>query len=198
MSFLLVSDLDGTLLNSAKSLSGRTTSVLNDFISRGGQFTIATARMAYGCAQMLNFDLRLPGVVMNGAAIYSFADRRYVDTQPIAAAGVTALATAVAEVGAGAFIYAVKNGEIGVGCVSEADLVWEQYNSARAIETVGKIEILGNQDWERLGEVVYCAVVGEHPKLLQVTELLQGVPELSAHPYLNVYTGNQCLEFLQR
>ncbi|MFV0429470.1 MAG: HAD hydrolase family protein [Arachnia sp.] len=195
MTYLLVSDLDGTLLTSRKELSQRSVQVLDEFIAVGGMFSIATARMAYGCEHLLGFDLRLPGVVMNGAALYSFAERRYLQTQPIADAGVIAASNAVAEAGAGAFVYGVDRGQIRLGCTAREDLAWEQYNSVRARAAAGPATILGPRNWERLGEIVYLAVVGSQAQLLAVADLAAGIPELAGHPYHNVYTGNDCLEF---
>ena len=75
---LLVSDLDGTLLDSNKQVSAFSVRILNKFMSCGGLFTVATARMVYGCQDRLSeLDLQLPWVVMNGAALYSPLTRTY-------------------------------------------------------------------------------------------------------------------------
>lgn len=196
MTSLLVSDLDGTLLNSAKAVSERTVSVLNRFVADGGMFSVATARMAYGCDQLVaDLDLRLPGVVMNGAAIYSFAEGKYLEVQSMSAVATDQVAAAVAEAGAGAFVYAVEGDRIRLGCSREADLAYEQYNSTRARATVGELVVLGLENWDQLGEMVYLAVVGSQAQLVAVQKSLADVPDLVAHPYHNVYTGTECLEY---
>lgn len=193
---LLVSDLDGTLLNSAKSVTPRTAEVLNRFIAAGGLFSVATARMAYGCDQLLApVHLRLPGVVMNGAALYSFDTATYAQVQPMPADAAAAVGEAVARAGAGAFVYAVDEGRMRLGHAREEDLAWTQYNSRRAQEALPAFRLLGFENWERLGDLVYLAVVGTDAQLAAVREAVAGAPRLSAHPYRNVYTGTDCLEF---
>lgn len=193
---LLVSDLDGTLLTSAKSVTPRTAQVLNRFVSAGGLFTVATARMAYGCDRLLApIDLRLPAVVMNGAALYSFQSRSYAEVQPLPTTAAAAVGEAVARAGAGAFVYAVDSGQMRLGYSRPEDLEWTQYNSARAREALPPFTLLGPENWARLGETVYLAVVGTDQQLAAVAAAVAGTPGLSAHPYRNVYTGTDCLEF---
>ena len=193
---LLVSDLDGTLLNSAKAVSERTASTINRFVAEGGLFTIATARMAYGCDRLVaGLDLRVPGVVMNGAALYSFAERAYQQIQPLPAAAAAVVAEAVARADTGAFVYAVADGELRLGHVREIDLEWTQYNSERARQSLLPFSLLGLHDWDSLGEIVYVAVVGSDLQLAQVAAATRGVRGLAAHPYRNVYTERDCLEF---
>ncbi len=193
---LLVSDLDGTLLNSSKSVTPRTAEVLNRFIAAGGLFSVATARMAYGCDRLLApLELRLPGVVMNGAALYSFDTATYAEVQPLPAAAAAAVGEAAAKAGAGAFVYAVDGGRMRLGHARTEDLEWTQYNSRRAQEALPPFTLVGFENWERLGELVYLAVVGSDLQLAAVREAVAGTPGLSAHPYRNIYTDTDCLEF---
>lgn len=193
---LLISDLDGTLLNSAKAVSERTANVLNRFIADGGLFSIATARAAYGCDRLLaGLALELPGVVMNGAALYSFANRSYEQVQALSAEAAAAVAEAARAVGAGAFVYAVDNGRLKLGHARADDLAWTQYNSERARQTLPPFALLGPDKWDRLGEIIYLAIVGSDEQLSLAATLVRGVPDLVAHPYRNVYTETDCLEF---
>jgi len=196
MTSLLVSDLDGTLLNSAKAVSETTATIVNDYLAEGGLFTIATARMAYGCDRLVaGLDLRLPGIVMNGAALYSFTHHRYEEIQPIPQAAVAAASEAIADAGAGAFVYAVNEGRIQLGCARPEDLSWTQYNSERARQTVGDIPVLGFENWDWLGETIYIAATGADQQLTRIQTGLGGTAALAAHPYHNVYSGTECLEY---
>ena len=49
METLYVSDLDGTLLNKKKEITPKTAEILNRCIQEGMKFSVATARMPYGC-----------------------------------------------------------------------------------------------------------------------------------------------------
>lgn len=196
MTYLLVSDLDGTLLTSARTVGERTAAVLNRFIAAGGLFSVATARMAYGCDRLLApIDLNLPGVVMNGAALYDFATNTYLDVRPIPGDAVAAATLAIAEAGVGAFVYGVRDGLLRLGHARPEDLAWTQYNSDRAREALPPFELLGFDNWQRLGEIVYLAVVGGDQDLARTVAALDGVAGLAAHPYRNIYSGHDCLEY---
>ena len=43
--YLLVSDMDGTLLNSEKKISKENLNAIDYFVKEGGTFTVATGRM---------------------------------------------------------------------------------------------------------------------------------------------------------
>ena len=49
MRTLYISDLDGTLLNSRKEITDYSSEIINSCIASGVLFSIATARMPYGC-----------------------------------------------------------------------------------------------------------------------------------------------------
>lgn len=71
---LFVSDLDGTLLNSHSQLSQGSIEMLGAALERGALFTIATARTPATLISMLSpIEMRLPGVVMTGAALFDFS-----------------------------------------------------------------------------------------------------------------------------
>lgn len=75
---LYVSDLDGTLLGPDSRISDASASMLNEAIGRGALFTVATARTPATVVDLLQeVDMRLPAVVMTGAALFSFTDRRF-------------------------------------------------------------------------------------------------------------------------
>lgn len=70
---IIMSDLDGTLLDDKKEISPRDMESINEFCDKGGMFTIATGRgysMARPVAQKLK--LRIPAVIFNGSAVYDF------------------------------------------------------------------------------------------------------------------------------
>ena len=58
MKSLYVSDLDGTLFNKKKRISDRSADIINRCIEKGMLFSVATARMPYGCDYRLK-DLHM-------------------------------------------------------------------------------------------------------------------------------------------
>lgn len=196
MTHLLVSDLDGTLLTGAKQVTPRTISAVNDFVARGGLFTIATARMAYGCAQLVaELDMRLPAVVMNGAALYRFDSRSYSQVQRLSADAIGAIAAVATDVGVGAYVLAITDGRLRLACARPEDLEWTQYNSARAREAVGRIPVIGFGSWAEQGHVAYLALVGPDDSLEAARLALSDREDLRGHSYRNVYSGHDCLEY---
>lgn len=89
MKTLYVSDLDGTLLQPDSRLSDRTVGMLNRAIAEGKMFTIATARTPATVAAILDgVDMRLPAVVMTGAALWNpatghYSRREYLDSKAV-------------------------------------------------------------------------------------------------------------------
>lgn len=81
MSTLYATDLDGTLLNNESIVSPRSVKMLNEAIGRGVLFTVATARTPATVSGLLkDINLKLPLVVMTGAAIWDPVTDRYLDT----------------------------------------------------------------------------------------------------------------------
>ena len=67
---LYVSDLDGTLMRSDKSISRRSTEIINRLIAGGLCFTIATARTIRSASRIIrDIDFTLPVITLNGTVI---------------------------------------------------------------------------------------------------------------------------------
>jgi Cof subfamily protein (haloacid dehalogenase superfamily) len=193
---LLVSDLDGTLFNKNKQVSLHSAAIINEFVAGGGLFTIATARMAYGClTRLTSVDLQLPLIVMNGAALYSRRHGAYEHSFPMAEEGVGHLASHILSEGAGAFIYGINDGQLRVGYAREEDLEWTQYNSEAAHRAGTPFTKIGYRDWAQFGDIVYVAVVGSERQLAAVLTAGEALPGIRALPYRNVYTDTNCLEY---
>lgn len=83
---LYVSDLDGTLLGRDSQLSCESVEILNRVLTRGVNFTIATARTpATVVGIMEHVRTKLPFIVLNGGAMWDNSVRRFASTTPIPA-----------------------------------------------------------------------------------------------------------------
>lgn len=79
MKTLYLTDLDGTLLNNQARLSEKSVTVLNQLLSKGVYFTVATARTYATVIPMFErVNLRYPLVLMNGVCIYDPVERKTV------------------------------------------------------------------------------------------------------------------------
>ena len=80
MKTLYISDLDGTLLNNDVEITEKSKKLLNEFISRGNYFSVATARTGATVVQMLEgVNVNIPVVLMNGVAAYDIKAAKYVN-----------------------------------------------------------------------------------------------------------------------
>jgi Cof subfamily protein (haloacid dehalogenase superfamily) len=68
---LLLSDMDGTLLDSKRRISEKNKAAINRFIEGGGLFTVATGRMK-ASVELYKLPISVPSIIYNGAIIYDF------------------------------------------------------------------------------------------------------------------------------
>lgn len=74
---LLVSDMDGTLLNQNDEVSEENKKALERFVEGGGFFTVATGRTAKGVERFYEkLPINLPVIVNNGAQIFDFKNKK--------------------------------------------------------------------------------------------------------------------------
>lgn len=77
---LYITDLDGTFLNPSARVTEESRRLINEAISRGALFSVATARTPATIHTLLEgIDLKLPMVVMTGAALWDMKTNRYSD-----------------------------------------------------------------------------------------------------------------------
>ena len=82
--FLLVSDMDGTLLNSSKEVSADNRAAIADFVAGGGRFAIATGRPAANAAGYLTgVPVNSPGIFFNGAMLYDWQTAKLLAACPL-------------------------------------------------------------------------------------------------------------------
>ncbi|GCL71213.1 Cof-type HAD-IIB family hydrolase [Paenibacillus naphthalenovorans] len=71
--YLLVTDMDGTLLNSEKDISPENLAAIERFTQHGGRFTLATGRIASSVRRYVNrLPVNAPVILSNGAVIYDY------------------------------------------------------------------------------------------------------------------------------
>ncbi|MGI6030777.1 MAG: HAD hydrolase family protein [Eubacteriales bacterium] len=76
--WLLVSDMDRSLLDDNKEIPPRNLEALQYFLSEGGHFTVATGRTPTSIARYLDIlPLNAPVICNNGSGLYDFQRQRY-------------------------------------------------------------------------------------------------------------------------
>ena len=76
---LILSDLDGTLLNDSLDISPENRAAIDDFSGKGGRFTVATGRSLAGTEHFFpRLRINAPAILYNGSLIYDFDTGRDV------------------------------------------------------------------------------------------------------------------------
>ncbi len=76
---LIVTDLDGTLLDDKKNISGDDLRAIDEFRAAGGIFAAATGRGVPMAKRVIDvLDIRTPCVIFNGAAVYDFNAEKFL------------------------------------------------------------------------------------------------------------------------
>lgn len=81
---VLVSDMDGTLLNSQKQITDTDRKAIRRFMELGGRFTVATGRTIQSFEQYTSMlDLKMPVIMYNGAAIHDYNSNKTLYTHSL-------------------------------------------------------------------------------------------------------------------
>lgn len=196
MKTLYVSDLDGTLLNSKKELTAYSADAINACIDKGAAFTIATARMAYGCDYRLApLRLNVPGIITNGVFLYDFARKAYLSVQTIPLACAEQIIEIFAAHGLSCFVYTFAREQLSIYYGHESLELQTQYYSKRALESCKEVALETNlRSRIQNQEVVYITYTGADEQLRSVYEEIDQLGDVACAYYLNIYNGLYCLE----
>lgn len=81
---ILLSDMDGTLLNSRCLISEKNKEAIDYFIENGGLFGIATGRSQLNSVLFLdNIKVNAPCILYNGCGVYDFHARKFITLQEL-------------------------------------------------------------------------------------------------------------------
>lgn len=81
---ILLSDMDGTLLDSKKNITDADRNAIRRFTELGGHFSVATGRTIQSFEQYLELlELKEPVIMYNGAAIHDFTAGKTLFTHPL-------------------------------------------------------------------------------------------------------------------
>ncbi|MBE6795084.1 MAG: HAD family hydrolase [Ruminococcaceae bacterium] len=86
--WLLVSDIDGTLNDKKMQLPENNRLAINDFVSRGGNFTLCSGRNLESLTiHYKKLGVMTPAIFLNGAGIYDFSSEKMLQYTPITPEG---------------------------------------------------------------------------------------------------------------
>jgi len=77
--YVIISDLDGTLLDNNKNISDENIDAINYFTENGGKFSVATGRVVEATEEYLSkIKVNLPIIVYNGGVIYDYNNKKMI------------------------------------------------------------------------------------------------------------------------
>ena len=84
--YIVVSDIDGTLLQAGYGIPRSNIDAIDRFVSKGGRFTVCTGRCSESVSKITDWiRLSEPAVLCNGAYIYDFSNSKVLYSNPMPA-----------------------------------------------------------------------------------------------------------------
>ena len=186
---LFVTDLDGTLLNSNKEVSIKSTEILNKLIDNGVNFTVATARTPATVVDLLqDVNLKLPAVLMNGVLLYDIKEEKYINIKEIGKDTVDKVFDVLNKFDKNAMVYGIRNNHLWV-YHKEFEYSWE-YNfykerADRKQKTFLKVE--NYQECINESKIIKFIVFDKYEKIKGIYEELKKIDEISVEYYEDIY-----------
>jgi len=151
---LYVSDLDGTLLGPDSLITRRSALMLNKAISHGALFTVATARTPATVISLLEgVNMRLPAVVMTGAALYNLSQRHFSRVCCFPAGVVEELIPLYRKHGVATFIYTIGADMLHVYHIGALNDFEKQFIAERDGSPVKAFHVPGHGESELPGQL---------------------------------------------
>ena len=196
MRTLYLSDLDGTLFNHKKEVSDYSAYIINRCIKAGMMFSIATARMPYGCDYRLEgIRLGIPAILTNGVFIYDFKDKSYLNVEGMEDKTAEKVIDAFQKSKKDCFMYLFHENQLSICYGDEKMHVQKQYYSERALRSCKEVYITADYKAElQKGMAVYFSLTGKKEELTSICTKLSQIKDVNYTCYLNIYNGLYCLE----
>lgn len=182
---LYISDLDGTLLNNNAKISDYTKSTLKELISNNLNFSIATARTPATVVPILSdINLKLPVVVMNGAAIYDIEKNEYIKYNSISNQAVEKILSIFSENKISALSYTLSDNHINAYYDKINNHVEENFiknRSGSPYKTFIKSKLPKDLN------ILYFLLLHQKEIVLDIYNQVKDIPGISAIAYKDVY-----------
>ena len=192
MKTLFVSDLDGTLLGSDRKVSEESARLINESISDGAMFSVATARTPATVGPLLSgIGSPLPFIVMTGAAIWNREDNRYVHASFHREETARRIVELYRKLGLSAFVYILGDDDViqiyHIGDMSDLE---RRFMEERLHTPYKEFHILGSEKEglpERLDNVLLFYSMRPTEEVSRVYEEIKDSDDLRAVFYHDMY-----------
>lgn len=185
---LYVSDLDGTLLDKNAQVSEYTSATLNELISNGMDFTVATARTNATVSKILSgLTLRLPVILMNGVLIYDNIKGRYIFRAVIPNDSIVKITDAMHRHGLYSFMYSVSDNDMTAYYEKIATAAMNDFYQERKYKYYKSFEQV-NALTDVTDDVVYFSLLNTEQTLRPLYDELSEMAEIKCVFYKDVYS----------
>lgn len=191
MKTLYISDLDGTLLSPNVTLTKRTVRILNDLMSQGLLFTVATARSIASVKYILkDLELTLPIILMNGVCIYDPLNKAYVKVEAFSREDVEKLISMIEENHLKGFLYTVNKGELATYYEVLNNRALRDFYDER-VSKYNKSFIQVDNFSSLVDEpIIYFTLMDHKENLEQLNGIVKGLPNINSVFYKDNYSKN--------
>lgn len=191
MSTLYVSDLDGTLLQPDARLSTETVSMLNAAIAEGKHFTVATARTPATVSPILQgVEMRLPAIVMTGAALWNAETGHYSRLRLFNPEDVKRLVEVYRSTGTPGFVYFLENDLITIRHIGFLSPIQQEFLEERLSTPFKRIEVGSDGESvfpDPMENVVLLYSMLPNDLALSTYEKTRTLPGVRAQYYHDIY-----------
>ena len=201
---LYISDMDGTLLDTAGQMPKQTREILRELLGQGLLFTVASARTPLSAIPLLEgLELTVPAVLMSGALIYDMKADCFLDITCFDEREMEMLQLAEQRTGSRGFLISEKSGRLFLNLSSEAQGPWTGYFSLEALNDKASIDTcVRTADALRLSRdnLIYGLYMDQKPdRLAEMTQILQQESCFLVDFYQDRYRPScWCVELMSR
>ena len=191
MKKLYISDLDGTLLNTSAELSEFTKNAINEFTSRGGFFTIATARTSETVRHIMKgVNLSAPMILMTGVFALDPKTNKFIMSRHIDRAAVLGLIRISEKYKLSGFLYLDAEDHVETYYTRLCTEQSRSFKTERE-QKYGKVftKCTSFEDLD-IDRTVYFSVCEERELLDEAAAELRRLDGLNINYFRDVYTDN--------
>lgn len=191
MKTLYVSDMDGTLLGADSRVSERSAALISEAVDSGALVTVATARTPATQGPLTAAcGLRMPAIVMTGAAMWHAGDRRFSDTRYFTAEGCSAALAACRRHGVHPFVYTMGADGASLDVYHGADAMnkaEENFYLERKHLAFKRFHMRSQVPDDARANTLICFAMGERTAVERAADALRAETDCSVFCYPDIF-----------
>jgi hypothetical protein len=196
MKTLYVTDMDGTLLNSASQVSQRSATIISELSRRGALITVATARTPATVVPLLiDTYTTIPAIVMTGVALWNRQEKRYDHPQFIEQKDVETIIGTYSHYNIAPFAYNLdEDSMLQVYHSAETLAPWDQeFYDARCHLALKKFHLNTDVPEEAKQRLVLFFGMGPCEEVFKLAEELKSTTSCSVTAYHDIFNKDIAL-----